>query len=91
MTYLNDFETLNSPTYFAKAAEALVGSHTGPLTPHHVAQTLSHLARQGLIVSAAEHQRMCDAYAAQLMRMERIADDLIARASSGDFEWVEGR
>lgn len=73
---LDDDFTLDSPEHFVVAAEALVGRYTGPFTAHHVAKALSWLAKSGHIVSAAEYDRRCDDYAAQMERVERVADDL---------------
>lgn len=75
---LDDDYTLDSPGHFIDAAQALVGRYTGPFTAHHVAKALSWLAQSGYIVSAAEHDRRCVDYAAQMERVERVADDLAA-------------
>lgn len=70
---------LDGPESFAEAAESFIYWCPTPLTVGAVAETLSRLARAGLIVAVELHEETCDAYARQLAHVEEAANDLVAR------------
>lgn len=77
-------EGLDGPGAFAQAADAFVSWCPAPWTVGSVAETLSRLARAGLIVSVELHEEAMAQYAAQYAHVESAANDLVARLEERD-------
>jgi hypothetical protein len=57
---------------------------TRGLTRSQVADGLSRIADAGYIVHPADHERLCNDYAARLAHCEAAADELVRRVHGGD-------
>jgi hypothetical protein len=84
----HDADPLDGPACFIDAAEAFIDWYPLPKPDEErlrervaarVAETLSRLARAGLIISVELHDEICDGYAQQLLRVETATDDLLSR------------
>lgn len=64
-------DALDGPACFVEAGEAFMDWCPNPLTVASVAETLSRIARAGLIVSVDLYDEVCDGYAAHVQDLER--------------------
>lgn len=83
---LDDDPPLDQPEHFTDAADAFLRHHGRRYyTTDSVAASLAWLAWRGDVVSAAQHDRVCDDYAARLQHCENAANELV-RQLHGEHE-----